>query len=234
MFLSILSHGRTTWILWSFHTVTTIIPVSGWPLLRHCTIDHTYHLLVIGVEDRVMLGHNMVCVTTKVVELIMLWIKIIQERQKSQVDGKCKQVQFYVCDLVYVKVSLTHEMMKFGLMGRLKPRYMGPYPIIETIERTTYHVKQHESMATLHYILMLRRVVIDLLVVMEYDHYKLMRIQLPWWSQELILDMIPRPITAISQRWSRYSEVRTPKMIPGRWSPICARNIQSFLLNFEC
>ncbi|XP_055960084.1 uncharacterized protein LOC130014952 [Mercurialis annua] len=51
--------------------------------------------------------------------------------RKSYVHSKRKDVEFQVEDCVFFKKSPMKGVIRFGKKGKLSPRYMGPYPIIE-------------------------------------------------------------------------------------------------------
>jgi hypothetical protein len=42
-----------------------------------------------------------------------------------------KPLKFEVGDFVYLKVSPTKGVQRFGIKGKLAPHYIGPYEIIE-------------------------------------------------------------------------------------------------------
>lgn len=39
-----------------------------------------------------------------------------------------------------IKISTTKEVVKFGLGGRLNPRYVGPFEILERIREVAYRL----------------------------------------------------------------------------------------------
>src|SRR5688572_23452365 len=54
-----------------------------------------------------------------------------QAHQKSYAD-KCRiPLYFLVGDYVYLKVSPMKGVSRFGVKGKLAPRYIGPFPILE-------------------------------------------------------------------------------------------------------
>jgi hypothetical protein len=65
------------------------------------------------------------------VKLIRKNLEAAQVRQKSYHDKRRKPLQFEVGDFVYLKVSPTKGVQRFGVKGKLAPRYIGPYEIIE-------------------------------------------------------------------------------------------------------
>jgi hypothetical protein len=56
-------------------------------------------------------------------------LEAAQARQKSYHDKRRKPLQFEVGDHVYLKVSSTKGVQRFGIKGKLAPRYIGPYEI---------------------------------------------------------------------------------------------------------
>lgn len=65
----------------------------------------------------------------KQVKLIWDWLKIAQSRQKSYVDKHKRSLSFIIGDFMYLKVSPLRGMKRFGIKGKLAPRYVGPFEI---------------------------------------------------------------------------------------------------------
>ena len=55
-------------------------------------------------------------------------------RQKSYTDPKRRDVEFQVGDYVFLKVSPMKGVMRFGKKGKLAPRYIRPFEILERID----------------------------------------------------------------------------------------------------
>jgi hypothetical protein len=55
-------------------------------------------------------------------------LKIAQSRQQSYADTR-RDLSFEVRDYVYLKVSSIRGIKRFGVKGKLAPRYIGPYQI---------------------------------------------------------------------------------------------------------
>ena len=53
-------------------------------------------------------------------------LKINYSQQKSYADNRRRDVEFEVCDIVYLKISLMKGVMRIGKKGKLIPRYVGP------------------------------------------------------------------------------------------------------------
>ena len=65
------------------------------------------------------------------VKLIRDRLKIAQSRQKSYADAKRKVVTYEVGDRAYLRVSPLRGIKRFGVKGKLAPRFVGPYKIVE-------------------------------------------------------------------------------------------------------
>ncbi|GKF61130.1 hypothetical protein Tco_0181184 [Tanacetum coccineum] len=70
--------------------------------------------------------------TDKVV-LIKEKLKATRDRQKSYADKRRKPLEFKVGDQVLLKVSPWKGVVRFGKKGKLAPRYVGPFEILEKI-----------------------------------------------------------------------------------------------------
>ncbi|XP_031090980.1 uncharacterized protein LOC115995977 [Ipomoea triloba] len=67
-------------------------------------------------------------------------MKAAQDRQKSYADLGRKQAEFQVGEKVLLRVSLTKGVMRFGKKGKLSPRFIGPYVILDKIGQVAYRL----------------------------------------------------------------------------------------------
>ena len=65
------------------------------------------------------------------VKIIQANLIAAQSRQKSYFEKRRKPLKFNVGDHVYLRVSPTRGIQRFGVKGKLAPHYVGPYEIIE-------------------------------------------------------------------------------------------------------
>ncbi|GKC65681.1 hypothetical protein Tco_1098279, partial [Tanacetum coccineum] len=87
--------------------------------------------------------------TDKVV-LIKEKLKAARDRQKSYADNRRKPLEFMVGDQVLVKVSPWKGVIHFGKKGKLTPRYVGPFEILERIGPVAYMLRLPKEMSEVH------------------------------------------------------------------------------------
>jgi hypothetical protein len=51
---------------------------------------------------------------------------------------------------MYLKVSPTKSVQRFGVKGKLAPRYIGPYEIIEVCGPDAYHIRLPDRFSAVH------------------------------------------------------------------------------------
>ena len=67
-------------------------------------------------------------------------LKAAQSRQKSYTNKHRRPLQFVVADYVYLKVSNMRGVHRFGIHGKLAPRYVGPYQILKQCGPVAYRL----------------------------------------------------------------------------------------------
>ena len=84
--------------------------------------------------------------TMKKLEIIQTNMKKAQDRQKKYADQSRREVMFNIGGWVYLKVSAQKEKDRFGKVGKLAVRFIGPYQIIQRIGEVAYHLNLPEEM----------------------------------------------------------------------------------------
>jgi hypothetical protein len=100
--------------------------------------------------DRENFGPDLVSEAESKVKVIRKNLEAAQARQKSYHDKRRKPLQFEVGDYVYLKVSPMKGVQRFGIKGKLAPRYIGPYEIIEACGPVAYMLKLPPIMSAIH------------------------------------------------------------------------------------
>jgi hypothetical protein len=100
--------------------------------------------------ERKIFGPNLVTEAEEKVKTIQNNLKAAQSRQKSYADIRRRSLQFQVGDFVYLRVSPTRGIQQFGVKGKLAPRYIGPFEIIEACGLVAYHLQLPPQLAAIH------------------------------------------------------------------------------------
>jgi hypothetical protein len=93
---------------------------------------------------------DMVKETEEKVQRIIHNLKEAQARQKSYADKRRKPLYFQVEDYAYLKVSPMKGVSRFGVKGKLAPRYIGPFPILEQCGPAAYRLQLPETLSAMH------------------------------------------------------------------------------------
>ncbi|GJU83496.1 hypothetical protein Tco_1285861 [Tanacetum coccineum] len=73
-----------------------------------------------------------------------------RDRQKSYADKRRRPLEFEVGDKVMLKVAPWKGVMRFGKRGKLNPRYIGPFRIIERIGPVAYRLDLPQELSRVH------------------------------------------------------------------------------------
>jgi hypothetical protein len=68
-------------------------------------------------------------------------LKVAQSRQKSYADKMRRDLSFEIGDFVFLKVSPMRGTRKFRVIGKLAPRYVGPFKMIDHKGEVAYQLK---------------------------------------------------------------------------------------------
>ena len=70
--------------------------------------------------------------------------------KKTYADNRKRSLEFEVGDQVYLKISPMKGVMRFGDTGKLSPRYIGPYEILQRVGNVAYKLKLSNYLASVH------------------------------------------------------------------------------------
>ncbi|XP_069154712.1 uncharacterized protein [Solanum lycopersicum] len=73
-----------------------------------------------------------------------------QSMQKSYADRKVRDLEFMVGERVLLKVSPMKGVMRFGKKGKLSPRYIGPFEVVERIGEVAYQLALPSGLSGVH------------------------------------------------------------------------------------
>jgi hypothetical protein len=101
-------------------------------------------------RGRTLFGPDLVKDAEEKVQVIRENLKMAQMRQKSYHDKGTAPRRFEVGDYVYLKVSPTKGVQRFGVKGKLASCYIGPYEVIEVCGQVAYHIQLPERFSAVH------------------------------------------------------------------------------------
>jgi hypothetical protein len=76
--------------------------------------------------------------------------KVAQSRQKSYADTRRRELTFEEGDYVYLKVSPIRGLRRFKVKGKLSPRYIGPFKILERKGEVAYQLELPARLSDVH------------------------------------------------------------------------------------
>ncbi|GJY90220.1 putative reverse transcriptase domain-containing protein [Tanacetum coccineum] len=85
----------------------------------------------IAEYEKQLIGPELVQETIKKISQIKDRLKAARDRQKSYADKRRKPLEFSVGDYVLLKVSPWKGVVRFGKKGKLAPRFVRPFEIVE-------------------------------------------------------------------------------------------------------
>nr|GEX16420.1 putative reverse transcriptase domain-containing protein [Tanacetum cinerariifolium] len=77
-------------------------------------------------------------------------LRTTRSRQKSYADKRRKPFEFKVRDRVLLKASPWKGFVRFGKKGKVAPRYVGPFEIVECVGRVAYRLKLSQELSCIH------------------------------------------------------------------------------------
>ena len=96
--------------------------------------------------EAVTLGPELLFQMTEKVKLIRDRFKAAQDRRKSYADLKRRPEEFTVGERVLLCVSPMRGVVRFGARGKLSPRFIGPYKILERVGKVAYQLALPNSL----------------------------------------------------------------------------------------
>nr|GEX51327.1 putative reverse transcriptase domain-containing protein [Tanacetum cinerariifolium] len=102
------------------------------------------------VEEAQILGPELIQETTENIIQIKQRMQAARDRKKSYADLKSKPMEFQVEDKVMLKVSPWKGVVRFGKRGKLNPRYVRPFKVLERVRDVAYKLDLLEELSRVH------------------------------------------------------------------------------------
>ena len=124
------------------------------------------------VGEHRLMGPELVRSTNEAIQKIRARMQTAQSRQKSYADVRRKDLKFDVGEKVFLKVAPMKGVMRFEKKGKLSPRFVGPFEILERVGVVAYRLALPPSLSAVHnvfHVSMLRKYVADTSHVVDYE-----------------------------------------------------------------
>ncbi|GJV39698.1 putative reverse transcriptase domain-containing protein [Tanacetum coccineum] len=128
-------------------------------MLRACVIDvegsWDTHLPLITYYlgsswESQLTGPKIIQETTEKIMQIKERLKTARDHQKSYAEKRRKPLEFSVGDRVLLKVSPWKGVVCFGRKGKLAPRYMGQFEMVERVGPVAYRLRLPQELSSIH------------------------------------------------------------------------------------
>ncbi|KAA0045482.1 pol protein [Cucumis melo var. makuwa] len=131
-----------------------------------------------------------------------------QSKHKSYDDVRRKDLEFDVGYMVFLKVAPMKGVLRFEKKGKLSPRFVGPFEILERIGTIAYRLALLSSFSIVHdvfYVPMLRKYVADSTHVVDFELLKI--------NENLIYEEQPVEILAREVKMFRNRRIALVKVL---------------------
>ncbi|KAJ0618321.1 hypothetical protein HanPSC8_Chr02g0057761 [Helianthus annuus] len=128
-----------------------------------------------------------------------------RDRQKSYADKRRKPLEFAVGDRVMLKVSPWKGVVRFRKRGKLNPRYVGPFKILERIGKVAYNLELPAELGNVHdvfHVSQLKKCLSDETLVVPFQELKI----------DDKLQFVEEPIEIMDQEVKVHKHSRIPIM----------------------
>jgi hypothetical protein len=100
--------------------------------------------------EKVIFGPDLVEEAESIVRHIQENLKVVKSRQETYANKRHRPLESKVGNHVYLRVSPMKGVKRFGVKGKLAPRYIRPFPILEKCGTAAYKLELPPSLARVH------------------------------------------------------------------------------------
>ena len=158
--------------------------------------------------EATLIGPELVQETTKKIRVIRDRLLAAQSRQKSYADHRRRPLEFQVGDHVFLRVSPRKGVFRFGKKGKLAPRYIGPFEILQRVGEVAYQLALPPQLFGIHdvfHVSLLRKYEPDVSHILDWQELKL--------QENMKYEERPRKILDVQERVLRNKVIPLVKVL---------------------
>ena len=114
--------------------------------------------------------------TQEIIKKVRERLRTAQSRQKSYADLRRRPLTFDVGEHVFLKVSPLKGSLRFGKKGKLSPKYIGPFEVLQKVGPIAYRLALPPTLQGIHdvfHVSQLRRYIPDPEHIISYQPLQL-------------------------------------------------------------
>nr|GEZ14492.1 putative reverse transcriptase domain-containing protein [Tanacetum cinerariifolium] len=156
------------------------------------------------------LGPEIIHETTEKIVQIRQHLQAARDRQRSYANVRRKSLEFQTGDRVMLKISPRKGIIRFRKIGKLNPRYIRPFKILNRIGPVAYKLELPEELSNVHntfYISNLKKCLSDEYFIIPMRELKL----------DDKLNFVEEPVEIMDREIKQLRKNRIP-IIKFRWN----------------
>ena len=87
------------------------------------------------LSEKKIIGHDLIQEIEEKVKMVRERLKLSMDGQQSYAVSKRKDIRYEIDEKVFLKMSPWKKVMRFGKKGKLSPRFIGSYEVIERVDQ---------------------------------------------------------------------------------------------------
>ena len=126
--------------------------------------------------ERRYLGPEFVEQSIEAIKKIRQWMITAQSRRKGYVDKRRRLLEFEMGNKVFLETSPIKGITGFRKKGKLNPRYIGPFKILDKVGKVAYRLALPPAIAAVHdvfHVSMLRKYIADPTHILKYPEMEI-------------------------------------------------------------
>ncbi|GJW30642.1 reverse transcriptase domain-containing protein, partial [Tanacetum coccineum] len=162
------------------------------------------------VGEGQLIGPDLVQETTEKISQIKDRLKAALDRQKSYADKRRKPLEFSVGDYILLKVSHWKGVVRIGKKGKLAPRFVGPFEIIEKVGPVASRLDLPEELNGVHdtfHVLNLKKCLADPILQVPLDEIQV----------DAKLNFVEEPVEILEREFKKLKRSRIA-IVKVRWN----------------